>query len=86
LQYNTKKEILNKLECISRIFEEPLIVSFPRDESIKKNIYVTQTGDTFYQQMSLNVPTIRTYKTEDPVIKHVCKTNHSIKITKLSEL
>ena len=73
MQYNThkKEEILNKLECINRIFEEPLIVSLPREENIKK--YICHVN---WRHL---LPTIRTYKTEDPVIKHICKTNHSVK-------
>ena len=45
----------------------------------KKNIYVGQTGDKFYQRMLLNFSKIKTQKVEDPVAKHFCQKNHCVK-------
>ena len=42
------------------------------------NIYVGQTGDTFYQRMLLNFSKIRTKKTKDPVANHSCNNNHTV--------
>ena len=43
-----------------------------------KNIYVGQTGDTFYQRMLLNFSKIRTKKITDPIAKHFCEKEHSV--------
>jgi hypothetical protein len=44
----------------------------------KKNIYVGQTGDKFYQRMLLNFSKIRTQKMEDPVAKPLVIYIHNI--------